>query len=332
MSSNSQHRRTAVAILLSTLGLSGVLVSQGGTQLIAEAVLPLDPSAAHAASLGNVRPAPREDVDATGILHRNIFDHESGPLDRPPVVERPPDPDTQSEETPPEVWDPNGPPPPACDGSMRLVGAFVQTRHPDESFAAITDATGQSLLYQVGMSVDDRELIHIAWNQVVLKPRSGSFCSLTMFGDEEQRVATAPRPTVAVEAPPRAAEGTSPEGLDPAALEAGISQVNDHEFSIDRSLVTNLMTNQAALMRMARVIPHEEGGRVVGVKLYGIRRSSLLGRLGIQNGDMLRTINGYDMTSPDTALEAYARLQSADRITINLQRRGSDMTIDYSIR
>ena len=85
-------------------------------------------------------------------------------------------------------------------------------------------------------------------------------------------------------------------------------------------------------MRTARVIPHEEGGQVVGVKLYGIRRSSLLGRLGIQNGDMLRTINGYDMTAPDSALEAYARLRSADRITINLNRRGSDQTIDYQIR
>ena len=85
-------------------------------------------------------------------------------------------------------------------------------------------------------------------------------------------------------------------------------------------------------MRTARVIPHEQGGRTVGVKLYGIRRSSLLGRLGIQNGDMLRTINGYDMTAPDSALEAYARLRNADRITINLQRRGQDQTIDYQIR
>ncbi len=47
---------------------------------------------------------------------------------------------------------------------------------------------------------------------------------------------------------------------------------------------------------------------------------------------MLRTINGYDMTSPDSALEAYARLQNADRITINLARRGQDMSVDYSIR
>jgi general secretion pathway protein C len=38
------------------------------------------------------------------------------------------------------------------------------------------------------------------------------------------------------------------------------------------------------------------------------------------------------MSSPDSALEAYARLRSADRITVNLVRRGQPTTVDYSIR
>lgn len=330
MSSSSRHRRTVVAIVLSTLGLTGVLVAQGTTQLVGAALLPLDPGAAVA--LGRVEPAPTPRVDGTPILRRNIFDSESGDLSREP------EPEVEAPEEPEQPvviqdYDRNGPPPPPCDGSMRLVGAFVRVHRPEDSFAAITDSTGQSLLYQEGMSVDGREVVAIHANLVVLRPRTGSLCSLSMFGDQP-RVATAPAPqddeprvTVAP-----AGRDTSPEGLDPAALEAGIQQISEREYSVDRSLVTSLLANQAALMRTARVIPHEEGGRVVGVKLYGIRRSSLLGRLGIQNGDMLRTINGYDMTSPDSALEAYARLQNADRITVNLVRRGSDMTIDYQIR
>ncbi|GAB5550362.1 MAG: type II secretion system protein GspC [Sandaracinaceae bacterium] len=325
MASSSRQRRTVAAILLSTLGLTGILVAQGGTQIIAAAALPLDPSAVAPAPLGDVRPAPPEEVDATGILRRNIFDSETGPLERNPpvaVVDEPVD-----EE--PEEIDPNAPPP-RCDGSMRLVGAFVRMRSPDDSFAAITNATGEALLYQTGMEIDSREVLAIQHNRVILRPRGGSPCSLTMFAaDEDERVATAPAPARPTPARPRRA---SADGLDPAALEAGISQVSEREYAIDRGLVNQLLANQAALMRTARVIPHEEGGQVVGVKLYGIRRSSLLGRLGIQNGDMLRTINGYDMTAPDSALEAYARLRSADRITINLNRRGSDQTIDYQIR
>lgn len=331
MATSSRQRRVVVAILLSTLGLSGILISQGSTQLIAASVLPLDPSAFSPGSLGDVRPAPPEEADATAILRRNIFDHETGALSRnPPVADTGPEDGTEEETAPMEEWDPEGPPPPPCDGSMRLVGAFVRMRNPEDSFAAITNAAGEALLYQPGMSIDEREIVAIVHNRVILRPSSG-LCSLSMFSADE-RVATAPeRPRVVTPARPRAGGGT-PEGLDPAQLEAGIEQVSEGEYTIDRGLVNNLLANQAALMRTARVIPHEEGGRVVGVKLYGIRRSSLLGRLGIQNGDMLRTINGYDMTAPDSALEAYARLRNADRITINLNRRGSDQTIDYQIR
>ena len=225
---------------------------------------------------------------------------------------------------------PNAPPPP-CDGSMRLVGAFVRVRREEDSFAAITSSTGEALLYQPGMEIDGREVVTVQRNRVILRPRSGSLCSLSMFA-EDPRLATAVVPRAAPVRPAVRAAATKAGGMDQAALEQGITRVNERQYTIERSLVTRLLANQAALMRTARVIPHEEGGRVVGVKLYGIRRSSLLGRLGIQNGDMLRTINGYDMTAPDSALEAYARLRQADRITINLQRRGSDQTIDYQIR
>jgi general secretion pathway protein C len=47
---------------------------------------------------------------------------------------------------------------------------------------------------------------------------------------------------------------------------------------------------------------------------------------------MLRTINGYDMSSPDSALEAYARLRTADHLTLSIVRRGQPTTIDYNIR
>jgi general secretion pathway protein C len=329
----SRQQRIAAGIVLSTLGTSGVLISQGATQLIAAAALPLDASAAAPTQAGAVRPAPRERADATPILRRNIFDSATGRLD----IETPIDDGTDEEEVGPQVvatvYDPAGPPPPVCDGSLRLVGAFVLVRQPEDSFAAITDATGASLLYGPGMRVENREIVAVERELVVLRQQTGGLCGLFMFRQGE-RVATA-APAVASAPTEPVAErpaGVSQEGLDPAQLDQGITQISEREFSIDRSLVTSLMANQAALMRTARVIPHEEGGRTVGVKLYGIRRSSLLGRLGVQNGDMLRTINGYDMTSPDSALEAYARLQSADRITINLNRRGQDMSVNYSIR
>jgi general secretion pathway protein C len=116
-----------------------------------------------------------------------------------------------------------------------------------------------------------------------------------------------------------------------AELDAGIKQQSETKYSVRRNLVDKLLQNQAELMRSARVVPHEENGRVVGVKLYGIRKTSLLGKLGLQNGDMLRTINGFDMGSPDTALEAYAKLRSASNLSLAIVRRGNAVTMEYNI-
>ena len=201
----------------------------------------------------------------------------------------------------------------------------------DQSFAAITNATGTSLLYTVGMRVDDREVVEIMRNREILRPAGAPLCSCSMFA--ETPVAAAPRvaptPPVVVASPEAAG---SAEGPDSAELDSNIQQISETSYAINRTLVDRLLANQAELMRTARVIPHEVDGRVVGVKIYGIRRSSLLGRLGIQNGDMLRTINGFDLTEPDSVLEAYTRLRSADRLSLSVERRGQAVTMDYAIR
>jgi general secretion pathway protein C len=63
-----------------------------------------------------------------------------------------------------------------------------------------------------------------------------------------------------------------------------------------------------------------------------IRPDTLLGTLGMENGDRLQQINGFDMTSPEKALEAYARLRTADKLTVQVTRRGQLTNLDYNIK
>ncbi len=265
--------------------------------------------------------------DPTGILRRDIFDSQTGDLTASPIALAP----TSDDQAPVEI-DPNAPPPP-CDSSMRLVAAVVHARRPEWSFAAISGASGKAMLYRAGMQVDNDELVGIQSNRVYMRPSGGAICSLEMFSQQETPTGPNSPPTVAVaRRPMQAGNGKDAAGISTAQMDSNIQRVSDSEFNVNHSLVSSVLENQAALMREARIIPHEEGGRVVGVKLYGIRRNSLLGKLGLQNGDMLRTINGFDMTSPDSALEAYARLRSADHLSVAVVRRGQAMTIDYNIR
>ncbi len=322
------QKRITVAILLVTLMSTAFFLAQGTTGLLGAAFLKTGQGeiVAAAGPAATARPS-RDRADDTDILTRNIFDSEQGSI-LAEEVEAVVQDDTG--DTVLEDIDPNNLP--ACSGSIRLVAAVLNTRLPEWSFAAIVGAAGKAMLYRAGQAIDGNMLIAIRSESVVLEQNSRP-CQLTMFGVEE--VSPSPRPAVA-QAPQRPERperpGRDDGSISAADMESGITKINDTNFRVTRGLVDQVLENQAELMRTARVIPHEENGRVVGVKLYGIRRNSLLGRLGIQNGDMLRTINGYDMSSPDTALEAYARLREADNLTLSVVRRGQPMTIDYNIQ
>ena len=58
---------------------------------------------------------------------------------------------------------------------------------------------------------------------------------------------------------------------------------------------------------------------------------SLYAKIGVQNGDVIRRINGYEMNSPAKALEIYQKLRDAHRIEVELERRCDTLRKTYSI-
>ena len=121
-------------------------------------------------------------------------------------------------------------------------------------------------------------------------------------------------------------------GSRAADIASRIQKVSDTEYNVDRAVVDKILENQAELMRSARIVPEQKDGKVVGIRLFGIRPDTLLGTLGFQNGDRLEAINGFNMASPEKALEAYARLRTASNLNVKINRRGQSTSIDYRIK
>jgi general secretion pathway protein C len=310
--------------------LCAFFLAQGATRVLAAELLAVDPESVASATTTNTTPTPSvtRQHDAAVILRRNIFDSERGDLTAEPLPEVAIGPDGK----PLDEWDPSQPPP-KCSGKLRLVGSVVSPTSPEWSFAAIAGTSdGKTMLYREGGEADGSRVLAVYASSVVMSSSSGA-CQLLMFEEED---GAAPKRTARTTAASKPAATPTPgdarnAGLSTEELDDGIEKISDTKFVIQRSLVDKVLANQGSLMKTARVIPHEENGRVVGVRLYGIRRTSLLGRLGVRNGDMLRTINGFDMTSPDSALEAYTRLRTADQLTLAVKRQNNDMTIEYTI-
>jgi general secretion pathway protein C len=324
-----QEKRLVTAIVLFALALCAFFFAKGATGLAAASVFSTNTAAvfdataksgAAAQSLGTRMP------DVKAILARNIFDSSTGPLWPPPDTGATAAAEEAVDQTP---LDPRELPPPCEGSSLKLIAAVYSDKRPEWSFASLTAGSGPPLLYREGGRVDTWEVSDIYPRAVYLRPSSGKICSLLLFEDLKARAAAAKKKE---SVPEKTASPSSGDSLSDRDLTEGITAVSDTEFNVSRGLVDKLLLDQAALMRSARVVPHEVNGQVVGVKLYGVRRNSLLGKLGLQNGDLLRTINGYDMSRPDSALEAYSRLRNADNLTVSVQRRSQGLNVSYHIR
>ena len=215
---------------------------------------------------------------------------------------------------------------------MRVVASVYSERNPEWSFAQISSGADAPLLYRPGNEIGGKQVDSVYPKAVYLKDGT-RLCSLTIFEPAGGAPSAKPKGVAkpAEDANPPAASSRSSDGISSEDLDANITKISETKYSINRELLNKVLANQGQLMRSARVVPHEQNGEVVGVKLYGIRRKSLFGQLGMQNGDLLRTINGHNMGSPDSALEAYARLRSADFLSVAVTRRGQPVTLEYEI-
>jgi general secretion pathway protein C len=107
---------------------------------------------------------------------------------------------------------------------------------------------------------------------------------------------------------------------------------NGNSCVVERQLVEKLLANTTMLATAARFVPSIKDGKPNGFKLYAIRPQSIFGRIGMQNGDTIKAINGSEMTTPDAALALYTKLRNASHLSVQVERRGETVTLDYSIR
>ncbi len=136
-----------------------------------------------------------------------------------------------------------------------------------------------------------------------------------------------PAPATPAAAPVAAAK-------DPFAQEMakGIKKVNENKYELQRGTLESVLGNMSLLSRSARIVPEMRDGKAAGFRLFAVKPDGPFALIGMQNGDVISSINGLEITSPEKALEVYAKLKSASHLSLGLERNGQKVTKDYSIR
>lgn len=119
-------------------------------------------------------------------------------------------------------------------------------------------------------------------------------------------------------------------GGDP---DSGITKISDTKFLVDQSVIDGAMGSIEMLAGQVHASPHKgPDGQVDGYRLSAIRKGTLLEKLGIKNGDIIKGVNGTPLTSAEGAMSTFTSLSSQKNFTFDVTRRSQDTTLEYEIR
>jgi general secretion pathway protein C len=311
-----------LAVVCAVLAVSGVRHVLAARSLTPTTVVPDTSTTARVRK--KARPAALAPSKDDGIVvSRNLFCSSCNPPAAPVAPTGPAAP-----------VDPNAPPPTTAL-PLSLLATSVVDGDDDLSTATIAHtALARSGSYRVHDDITD------AGDVVAIRPKW-----VDLHNDQANRIerlylvgVSAPPPPAPPPppeaAPPPPVASTPPAGGDDlmAAIDRGVQKSSETQYNIDRALVTRILADPTPIMRGGRLGPYIKDGKPLGFKFYSVRANSAYAKIGLQTGDVLQSINGFEITSPDKALEVYTKLKSATSLSMNILRNDQPMTLNYTIR
>lgn len=205
---------------------------------------------------------------------------------------------------------------------LKLLGTLVSESMPEWSVASIQDVvTLKTATYMPGDKIQTADILEIERERVIILNNNRK-----EFIDGSGEAGAPPPVAMAPAAP---VNNNPPAAV---ALGAGVKQVGENDYEIPRAEIDKTLANLNDVAMQARIVPAFKDGVAQGFKLFSIRPDSIYSKIGIQNGDVIKRINGFDLNSPEKALEIYSKLKESARIDIEVERNGAAVRKTYNVK
>lgn len=235
------------------------------------------------------------------------------------------------------------PPPPPKPTELRLKLWGIAIREADNSYCIIEDlTTRRQELYKVNATVAGVATVkRVEWDKVILD-RDGAEEILLLEDPTAVAARTAPsglRQGMRGEDVAAADAGDMPNrnrprvpGVPAAGGDLKVEQTGDGEYTIDRAEVDSALDNMSQLFTQVRAVPHFQGGKSTGFRLFAIRQGSLFDKIGLRNGDIIQSVNGNDISDPSRAMGLFQELRNESHITAKIIRNKEERDLSYTLR
>jgi len=115
-----------------------------------------------------------------------------------------------------------------------------------------------------------------------------------------------------------------------SSVEGEVIDAGDHKI-IERSLLKHYTENIDDLYKNIGIQEVKNGNKIAGFRVTFIRRGSPFAQLGVKRGDVIKAINGQELTSYSAALNAYKDIDKAQNVTLVIERKNQEMELEYEI-
>lgn len=179
---------------------------------------------------------------------------------------------------------------------------------PKEIARAIIESKNEQKIYKINDEIMGATLLAIFRNKVIMNV-NGQEQMLVM----EESPSGSKSPGVSGPVSP----SRMPRGLGPMGASSGM---------------TSVMKNLDQYIGKARVIPYFKGGEPYGFRVSNLGSDAMVYELGVRAGDVIRSVNGTPIRTPEDAFKVYQQYQNESSVQIELERNGQPVSVNVPIK
>jgi len=186
--------------------------------------------------------------------------------------------------------------------NLSLKGTIAATP-AEAAVAIIADGNNEEKVYVIGSPVGSGATLHAVYADRVVLNENGLLTNLKLPKDF---------PEVAASATRRNLTGTNRAIPSSPSIQSVVAQ------------------NVSRLADVIRPTPYFVAGEQQGYRVYPGRDRRQFAALGLRPGDLIKDIDGQALTDPTQAMQIFQSLDSADQVSVTVERNGQPQVIVLS--
>ena len=186
--------------------------------------------------------------------------------------------------------------------NLSLKGTIAATDE-EKAVAIIADGSNEEKVYTIGDPVTSGADLHAVYSDRVVLNENGVLTRLELPKD-------------------------FPEGT-PSITRRNTTQTS-RTTNRSQSIQAIVAQNVSRLADVIRPTPYFVNGQQQGYRVYPGRNRAQFAALGLRPGDLIKDIDGQALTDPTQAMQIFQSLDSADQVSVTVERNGQPEVIVLS--